>query len=73
MQANPSYLLSYNLVQFSNQIQQNYSRNDFLMIVTTIGSILVVIRTLSNKIVDGSAQYSLTKDMMTKLYSISKK
>jgi len=72
MQANPSYLLSYNLVQFSNQIQQNYSRNDFLMIVTTIGSILVVIRTLSNKIVDGSAQYSLTKDMMTKLYSISK-
>jgi len=43
------------------------------MIVTAIGSILYIIRRLSNKIITNSAQYSLTKDMMTKLYSISKK
>lgn len=43
------------------------------MIITSIGSILYAIRQLSHKIVDGASDYSLTKDMMTKLYSISKK
>jgi hypothetical protein len=67
------FLISYNLVQFSNKIQQNYNRQDFLMVITSIGSILYAIRQLSHKIVDGASDYSLTKDMMTKLYSISKK
>jgi len=67
------FLISYNLVQFSNKIQQNYNRQDFLMVITSIGSILYAIRQMSHKIVDGASDYSLTKDMMTKLYSISKK
>jgi hypothetical protein len=43
------------------------------MIITSIGSIVFMLQRLSSKIVDGSADYSLTKDMMTRLYSMDKK
>jgi len=42
------------------------------MILTSVGSILVLLRIVSHALVNGAADYSLNNDMMTRLYSMNK-
>jgi len=43
------------------------------MLITSLGSIIFLIQKISSKIVDGSAEFALTKDMMQRLYTMDKK
>ena len=43
------------------------------MVIASVGSIVFLLQKVSSKIVDGSADFSLTKDMMHRLYTMDKK
>jgi len=47
-------------------------RFDFLLIVSSIGSILYTLKTLSGKVVSAVTGYSLDRSMMMRLYSTEK-
>ena len=66
------FLLGYSVVQYSSRVKQAYYRYDFLMLFTTIGSIMYACRRLSTRIVTNVTDNILDKDMMPKLYSINK-
>ena len=68
----PSFLLQYSFVQMNTQIIYSYLRFDFLIVLSTIGSILYTLKTLSGKVVSAVTDYSLDKSMMLKLYTIDK-
>jgi len=60
-------------VQYSSKVSQQFYRDDMLMVIASVGSIVFLLQKVSSKIVDGSADFSLTKDMMHRLYSMDKK
>lgn len=66
------YLLEYSIVQMSTQQVYSYMRFDFLLIVSSIGSILYTLKTLSGKVVSAVTGYSLDRSMMMRLYSTEK-
>jgi hypothetical protein len=47
-------------------------RFDFLIIITSIGSILYTLKTVSGKIVTFVTEYQLDRSMMMRLYSTDK-
>jgi hypothetical protein len=60
-------------VQYSSKVSQQFYRDDMLMVIASVGSIVFLLQKVSSKIVDGSADFSLTKDMMHRLYTMDKK
>ena len=56
----------------NTQILYDYLRVDFLMSISTIGSILYTLKTVSGKVVAAVTDYSLDKSMMLKLYTVDK-
>jgi len=68
----PEFLISYTLVQYQNKVTQIYDRLDLIMVLTAMGGVIAILQSASAAIVDRAADYTLTKDMMTKLYSMNK-
>jgi len=63
----------YQLVQYPTKISQQYYRYDLLAVIGSLGGIIFLLLKGSKKLVVGSNDFALSKDMMQRLYTMDKK